>query len=89
VVNLWYHHNLAHDVWYDLGFVEEAGAMQLDNGDAGGEPGDPLLGLVQAGAAAGDAPTYLGRDNAYMFPQPDGIPQWSGMFLFEPIDDVF
>jgi hypothetical protein len=90
VVNLFYHHNVAHDLWYDLGFDEEAGAMQLDNGEHGGEPGDPLLGLVQAGAAAGDVPPlYPGRDNAYMFPNPDGIPQWSGMFLWEPIPQTF
>ena len=84
-VNLFYHHNVMHDFFYGLGFDEPAGAMQLEDGQPGGNPGDPLLGLVQAGAAGGDSPTYLGRDNAYMFPMADGIPSWSGMFLFEPI----
>ena len=84
-VNLFYHHNLMHDFFYALGFDEPAGAMQLEDGKPGGAAGDPLIGLVQAGAAGGDSPTYLGRDNAYMFPMEDGIPSWSGMFLFEPI----
>ena len=46
-------------------------------------------GLVHAGAASGGAPTYTGRDNAYMLTLPDGIPSWSGMFLWEPINDAF
>jgi hypothetical protein len=77
-----------HDFFYKLGFVEEAGAMQANNFGKGDPAlqGDPLVGLVQAGAAAGDAPgAQLGRDNAYMFPNPDGLPSWSGMFLFETI----
>lgn len=89
VVNLFYHHNVMHDFFYKLGFTEPAGAMQIDNFGKGGEEGDPLFGLVQAGALGGDAPTYFGRDNAYMFPMPDGIPQWSGMFIFEPIPAAF
>ena len=88
VVNLFFHHNLMHDYFYKLGFTEEAGAMQADNFGKGGAAGDPIIGLVQAGAAAGDQTGVvdpLGRDNAYMFPLEDGLPQWSGMFLFEPI----
>lgn len=88
VVNVFYHHNVAHDLWYRLGFVEEAGAMQTSNfGRTAREvEGDPLIGLVQAGAAGGDTPgAQFGRNNAYIFPTPDGIPPWSGMFLFEPV----
>ncbi|MGH2830136.1 MAG: M36 family metallopeptidase, partial [Actinomycetota bacterium] len=88
VTNLFFHHNIAHDFWYRLGFDEEAGAMQANNFGAGdpAKQGDPLIGLVQAGAVAGDVPgATLGRDNAYMFSNPDGLPSWSGMFLFEPI----
>ena len=44
---------------------------------------------MQAGAVSGGSPTYTGRDNAYMLTLPDGIPPWSGMFLWEPIDDAF
>ena len=80
--NLFYHHNRIHDEFYDLGFTETAGNFELDGGD-------PILGLVHAGAASGGAPTYTGRDNAYMLTLPDGIPPWSGMFLWEPINDAF
>jgi hypothetical protein len=87
VTNLFYHHNVMHDFFYKLGFDEDAGAMQASNfGKTGPDlENDPLLGLAQAGAASGDAPLYLGRDNAYMFPWPDGIPSWSGMFLWETV----
>jgi len=80
--NLFYHHNRIHDEYYSYGFTESAGNFQLDGGD-------PILGLVQAGAISGGAPTYTGRDNAYMLTLPDGIPPWSGMFLWEPINDAF
>ena len=80
--NLFWHHNRIHDEFYDFGFTESAGNFQLDGGD-------PILGLVHAGAASGGAPTYTGRDNAYMLTLPDGIPPWSGMFLWEPINDAF
>ncbi|HCT76949.1 MAG TPA: coagulation factor 5/8 type-like protein, partial [Micromonosporaceae bacterium] len=78
--NLFWHHNRIHDELYGLGFTESAGNFQ---------GGDPILGLVHAGALSGGAPTYTGRDNAYMLTLPDGIPPWSGMFLWEPINDVF
>ena len=80
--NLFYHHNRIHDEFYDLGFTESAGNFETDGGD-------PIIGLVHAGAASGGAPTYTGRDNAYMLTLPDGIPPWSGMFLWEPINDAF
>ena len=80
--NLFWHHNRIHDEFYDLGFTESAGNFQTDGGD-------PIIGLVHAGAASGGAPTYTGRDNAYMLTLPDGIPPWSGMFLWEPINDAF
>ncbi|MDQ1669335.1 MAG: extracellular elastinolytic metalloproteinase [Actinomycetota bacterium] len=80
--NLFWTHNTIHDEYYDLGFTESAGNFQADGGD-------PILGLVHAGAASGGAPTYTGRDNAYMLTLPDGIPPWSGMFLWEPINDAF
>ncbi|SDY37880.1 Fungalysin/Thermolysin Propeptide Motif [Micromonospora pattaloongensis] len=87
--NLFWHHNRIHDEFYALGFTESAGNFQLHNGDRGGQGGDPILGLVHAGAATGGSPTYTGRDNAYMLTLPDGIPPWSGMFLWEPINDAF
>ncbi|WP_349409849.1 M36 family metallopeptidase [Pseudalkalibacillus sp. SCS-8] len=87
--NLFYHHNLFHDYLYNLGWTEPAGNMQVSNFGKGGLEGDPILGLVQAGAVSGGAPTYTGRDNAYMLTLPDGIPAWSGMFLWEPIPGAF
>ncbi len=80
--NLFYHHNRIHDEFYSYGFTESGGNFQTDGGD-------PIMGLVQAGAISGGAPTYTGRDNAYMLTLPDGIPPWSGMFLWEPINDAF
>ena len=65
--NLFFHHNRIHDEFYGFGFTETAGNFQTDGGD-------PVLGLVHAGAASGGAPTYTGRDNAYMLTLPDGVP---------------
>jgi Zn-dependent metalloprotease len=87
--NLFYHHNRIHDEYYDLGFTETAGNFQMNNFGKGGSGEDAILGLVHAGAATGGAPSYTGRDNAYMLTLPDGIPSWSGMFLWEPINDAF
>jgi len=87
--NLFWHHNRIHDEFYELGFTESAGNFQVNNNGAGGNGADPILGLVHAGAISGGEPTYTGRDNAYMLTLPDGIPPWSGMFLWEPIDDAF
>ncbi|GAB6876762.1 M36 family metallopeptidase [Thermaerobacter litoralis] len=89
VTNLFYHHNLFHDHLYKLGWTEPAGNLQLDNFGKGGQGGDPILGLAQAGALTGGAPLYTGRDNAYMLTLPDGLPSWSGMFLWEPIPGSF
>jgi len=87
--NLFYTHNRIHDEYYRLGFTESAGNFQVNNNNLGGNGGDPIAGLVHAGAASGGAPTYTGRDNAYMLTLPDGIQSWSGMFLWEPINDAF
>ena len=87
--NLFWQHDRIHDEYYDYGFTETAGNFQLDNFGKGGSGGDAVLGLVHAGAASGGAPTYTGRDNAYFLEQPDGVPSWSGMFLWEPINDAF
>lgn len=88
--NLFYHHNVMHDFFFELGFTEAAGNLQVANFSGEGLPGDPIQGLVQAGAATGGSETgYTGRDNAYMLTLPDGLPAWSGMFLWEPINDVF
>src|SRR4051812_5734249 len=87
--NLFWQHNRIHDEYYDYGFTETAGNFQMNNFDKGGSGEDAVLGLVHAGAASGGAPTFTGRDNAYFLEQPDGVPSWSGMFLWEPINDAF
>ncbi|MDQ4008596.1 MAG: M36 family metallopeptidase, partial [Actinomycetota bacterium] len=87
--NLFYHHNRIHDEYYRLGFTESGDNFQVNNNGQADGDGDPILGLVQAGAVSGGAPLYTGRDNAYMLTLPDGIPPWSGMFLWEPIPDAF
>jgi extracellular elastinolytic metalloproteinase len=87
--NLFYHHNRIHDEYYRLGFTETGDNFQVNNNGQDSGNGDPILGLVQAGAVSGGAPLYTGRDNAYMLTLPDGIPPWSGMFLWEPIPDAF
>jgi extracellular elastinolytic metalloproteinase len=87
--NLFYHHNLFHDYFYKLGWVEGAGNLQTTNFGKGGAEGDAIMGMVQAGALSGGEPTYTGRDNAYMLTLPDGLPAWSGMFLWEPIPGSF
>jgi hypothetical protein len=87
--NLFWQHNRIHDEYYDYGFTETAGNFQIDNFGKGGGGEDAVLGLVHAGAATGGSPTFTGRDNAYFLEQPDGIPSWSGMFLWEPINDAF
>src|SRR3954452_2730201 len=87
--NLFWQHNRIHDEYYDYGFTETAGNFQMNNFEKGGSGEDAVLGLVHAGAASGGAPTFTGRDNAYFLEQPDGVPSWSGMFLWEPINDAF
>ncbi|WP_409291855.1 M36 family metallopeptidase [Peribacillus sp. SCS-37] len=87
--SLFYHHNVFHDYYYNLGWTENAGNLQASNYGKGGAEGDPILGLVQAGAVSGGDPTFTGRDNAYMLTLPDGLPAWSGMFLWEPIKGAF
>ena len=87
--NLFFHHNRIHDEFYGFGFTETGDNFQVNNNGADDGNGDPILGLVQAGAVSGGAPLYTGRDNAYMLTLPDGIPPWSGMFLWEPINDAF
>ncbi|MGH3329106.1 MAG: M36 family metallopeptidase, partial [Streptomycetales bacterium] len=64
--NLFFQHNRIHDEFYRFGFTESAGNFQVNNNGNGGEQGDPVLGLVHAGATTGGEPTFTGRDNAYM-----------------------
>ncbi|MEZ5360968.1 MAG: M36 family metallopeptidase [Bryobacterales bacterium] len=64
VVNAFYHSNLAHDFFYDLGFGEAEGNFQVDNGDRGGLGDDPVRVEVQDIAVI---------NNARFIPRPDGM----------------
>ena len=50
IVQAFYASNWLHDLFYDLGYDEEAGNMQVDNHGRGGIGGDPLLVTAAYGA---------------------------------------
>ena len=88
-VNLFAMHSRMHNWSYHLGFTEAAWNAQLHNFGLGTAEGDPLIGMVQAGAVSHGPPTYAGRDNAFMRTLPDGTPSQSAMFLWQPIPGAF
>ena len=88
-VNLFAMHSRMHNWSYHLGFTESAWNAQLHNFGVGTAEGDPLIGMVQAGAVSHGPPTYAGRDNAFMRTLPDGTPSQSAMFLWQPIPGAF
>ena len=87
--NLFFQHNRIHDEYYALGFTETAGNFQLDNGTTAAWAATRSAAWSRPARPSGGDPTYTGRDNAYMLTLDDGIPPWSGMFLWEPINDAF
>lgn len=90
--NLFWHHNRIHDEYYEFGFTETAGNFQLLNNGGGSLPlgGDPIVGGAQSGALnLTSAVIALGRNNANMLTLPDGIPGFTNMYLWEPVDDAF
>jgi extracellular elastinolytic metalloproteinase len=90
VTNLFAMHNRMHDWAYFLGFTERHWNAQESNfGTGGTADGDPLLGDAQAGAVTGGFPSYLGRDNANMITNPDGVPSITNMYLWQPIAGAF
>jgi hypothetical protein len=90
VTNLFAMHNRMHDWTYHLGFTERRwNAQEFNFGTGGTAEGDPLLGDAQAGAATGGFPSYLGRDNANMVSNPDGVPSITNMYLWQPIAGAF
>ena len=96
VANLFAMHNRMHDWSYHLGFTERSWNMQANNfgkpappapglpGVNGGQ-GDPVLGQSQAGGIDGGWPDYLGRDNANMRTNPDGVSSITNMYLWQPL----
>jgi extracellular elastinolytic metalloproteinase len=91
VVSLFTMHNRMHDWQYFLGFTEENWNGQLSNfgTTSTGMEGDPLIGDAQAGAVDGGAPSYLGRDNANMITNPDGVPSVTNQYLWQPLAGAF
>jgi extracellular elastinolytic metalloproteinase len=87
--NLFAMHNRMHDWSYHLGFTEQAWNAQNFNFGRPTLENDELDGNVQAGGASGGAPTWSGRDNAFMFTQPDGTRSITSMFLWQPIAGTF
>lgn len=90
--NLFWHHNRIHDEYYEFGFTESGGNFQLLNNGGGSSPlgGDPIIGGAQSGALnLTSAVIALGRNNANMLTLPDGIPGFTNMYLWEPVDDAF
>jgi extracellular elastinolytic metalloproteinase len=87
--NLFAMHNRMHDWSYHLGFTEARWNAQEFNFGRGTLENDSLLGMVQAGGVVGGAPTWSGRDNAFMRTRPDGMRSESGMFLWQPISGSF
>ncbi|MGH3022205.1 MAG: M36 family metallopeptidase [Gaiellaceae bacterium] len=87
--NLFAMHNRLHDWSYFLGFTEPRWNAQHFNFGSPTLENDRLIGNVQAGGVSGGAPTWSGRDNAFMFPQPDGTTPITSMFLWQPIAGTF
>ena len=65
-VNAFYVANWMHDWWYDSGFTEATGNMQVDNYGRGGLDHDPTIIHAQYGATANQ------RDSAFTIVSPDG-----------------
>lgn len=90
--NLFTAHNRMHDWAYFLGFTERNFNLQENNFGLTapgpfplGREKDPETGNVQAGAATGGPPSFLGRDNANQITLNDGIPGITNMYLWQPI----
>jgi extracellular elastinolytic metalloproteinase len=84
-VNLFAMHNRMHDFSYYLGFTEQNFNSQSGNFGLteAWQEGDPLIGDVQSGVAAGS------RDNANMSTMPDGASSVTNMYMWQPIAGSF
>lgn len=73
IVNLFYHNNLIHDVFYNFGFDEAGRNFQFDNFGKGGEGNDNVLAQAQDGG---------GTNNANMLTLQDGVNPQMQMYLW-------
>ena len=87
--NLFWQHNRIHDEYYDYGFTESAGNFQLNNPTRAATAATrSWASCTPARPAAARRPTPAATTPTSST-LPDGIPPWSGMFLWEPINDAF
>jgi len=73
IVNLFYHNNLVHDIFYNFGFDEEGRNFQFENFDRGGLGNDNVLAQAQDGG---------GTNNANMLTLQDGVNPQMQMYLW-------
>ncbi len=73
IVNLFYHSNIVHDIFYQYGFDEASGNFQLNNYGRGGNNDDAVFADVQDGS---------GTNNANFSTPPDGGNPRMQMFLW-------
>jgi extracellular elastinolytic metalloproteinase len=74
ITQLFYTVNMYHDLLYELGFTEEAGNFQANNGNKGGVGGDFVIVNAQDGA---------GMDNANFATPPDGQNPRMRMYMWD------
>ena len=79
VTNLFVAHNRMHDFAYFLGFTERNwNAQDINFGlTETWRENDPVVGNAQAGVLAG------ARDNANMFPMPEGLTAFTNMYMWQ------
>ena len=84
-VNLFVAHNRMHDFAYYLGFTERNWNAQDFNFGLTElyRENDPVVGNVQAGVLAG------ARDNANMFPMPEGLTAFTNMYMWQSLPGAF
>jgi hypothetical protein len=74
-INLFYHNNVMHDIWYYYGFDEASGNFQENNYGNEGDDGDGVVAQAQDGS---------GTNNANFATPPDGSAPRMQMFLWSP-----
>ncbi|TBN02423.1 T9SS type A sorting domain-containing protein [Hyunsoonleella flava] len=72
-INLFYHNNVVHDIFYHYGFDELNGNFQENNYGKGGDEGDSVVAQAQDGS---------GTNNANFATPPDGSAARMQMFLW-------
>ncbi len=85
VTNLFVAHNRMHDFAYYLGFTERNwNAQDINFGlTETWRENDPVVGNAQAGVLAG------ARDNANMFPMPEGLTAFTNMYMWQSAAGAF